>query len=176
MLYLIFLEHKKFETYSFKFLGVVHISSNGCKGQCLVIVTDVIAKTNSFGIPKSEKLMKLLRNGIKIGRLNFALITAHAKLGIYFRRVGETLIQPKKGTTESTLNIHCFKIMGDPSTTKRMVCRRNIDSTHSSEKNHLSFHTFSHLNNFLLRCDKIKDFMTAFSVLFLLISCRIFSK
>src|SRR6266850_3644006 len=93
--------------------GVIHISSNRCKGQCLIIVMDVIAKANSFGIPKSEKLIKLLRNGIKIGRLDFALITAHAKLGVYFREVGEMLIQPKKGTTESTLNIHCFKIMGE---------------------------------------------------------------
>ena|SRR6266850_2770498 len=42
----------------------------------------------------------------------------------------------------------------------------------TSGKHHLSFCTFSHLNNFLLRCDKIKYFMTAFSVLFLLISCR----
>ena len=94
----------------------------------MVIVMDVIAKVNSFGIPKSEKLMKLLRNGIEIGRLDFALITAHAKLGVYFRRVGETLIQPKKGTTESMLDIHCFKIMGDPSTTKRTACKRNITS------------------------------------------------
>ena len=92
----------------------------------MVIVTDVIAKANSFGIRKSEKLMKLLRNGIKIGRLDFALITAHAKLGVCFRGVGETLIQPKKGTTESTLNIHCFKIMDDPSMIKRTACRRNI--------------------------------------------------
>ena len=48
------------------------------------------------------------------------------------------------------------------------------DST--SGKHHLSFCTFSHLNNFLLRCDKIKYFITAFSVLFLLISCRKVSK
>ena len=46
----------------------------------------------------------------------------------------------------------------------------------ASGKHHLSFHTFSHLNNFLLRCNKIKDFMTAFPVLFLLISCRIYLK
>ena len=87
---------------------------------------DVIAKATSFSIRKSEKLMKLLRNGTEIGRLDFALITAHAKLRVYFRGVRETLVQPKKGTTESTLDIHCFKIMDDPSTTKRTVCRRNI--------------------------------------------------
>jgi len=45
--------------------------------------------------------------------------------------------------------------MGDLSTTKRTAYRRNIDSTHSLEKHHLSFHTFSQLNNFLLRCDMI---------------------
>src|SRR6267142_5948862 len=46
----------------------------------------------------------------------------------------------------------------------------------ASGKHHLSFCTFSHLINFLLRCDKIKYFMIAFSVLFLLISCRKVSK
>ena len=55
---------------------VIHMSSNRCKGQCLIIVANEIAKGFVFWIIKSEKLIKLRRNGIKIGRFDFALITA----------------------------------------------------------------------------------------------------
>src|SRR6266850_5129495 len=59
---------------------------------------------------------------------------------------------------------------------EEILCRWGaVEEIVTSGKHHLSFCTFSHLNNFFLRCNKIKDFMTAFSVLFLLISCRIFS-
>src|SRR6267142_1150060 len=61
---------------------VVHISSNRSEGQCLVIVTNEITKAFVFWLFRSKKLIKLRRNGIEIGRFDFALITAYAKLGI----------------------------------------------------------------------------------------------
>jgi len=92
----------------------------------LIIVTNEITKAFVSLVIRSKKLIKLWRNGIEIGRFDFALITAYAKPRISFRRVGEALIQPKKGIAESALNIHSFKIMNNPSTTERMACRRNI--------------------------------------------------
>ena len=90
----------------------------------MIIVTNVIAKATF--IIMSEKPMKLRRNRIMIGRFDFALITAHTKPRICFRGVGEALIQPKEGTTESALDIHCFKVMNNPSRTKWTSCKRNI--------------------------------------------------
>jgi len=84
----------------------------------------VIAKA-SF-ILMSKKPIKLRRDGIMIGGFDFALITAYAKLGIYFGGVGKALIQPKKGTAESALNIHCFEVMNNPSRTKWTACKRDI--------------------------------------------------
>src|SRR5882672_4199386 len=60
---------------------VVHISSNRSEGQCLVIVTNEITKAFVSWLFRSKKLIKLRRNGIEIGRFDFALITAYANLG-----------------------------------------------------------------------------------------------
>ena len=92
----------------------------------MIIVTNVIAKASFSCIIMSEKPMELRRDGIMIGGFNFALIIAYAKPRIYFGGVGEALIQPKKGIVESALNIHCFKVINNPSRTKWMACKRDI--------------------------------------------------
>ena len=92
----------------------------------MIIVTNVIAKASFSCIIMGKKPIKLRRDGIMIRGFNFALITAYAKPGIDLGGVGEALIQPKKGTAESALNIHCFKVMNNPSMTKWTACKRNI--------------------------------------------------
>jgi hypothetical protein len=92
----------------------------------LVVVANVISKAFSSYIINSKKLIKLRRDRIKIARLDFALITAHLKPRTCFRRVGKVLIQPKKGITADALNSHSFKVMNNPSRTKRTTCKRNM--------------------------------------------------
>jgi hypothetical protein len=88
-------------------------------------MADIFAKGSLNGSLKSEKVIKLRRRMVKIGGHDFALITAHAKLGPSFGRVRETLIQPMKGMTEVADYNHGFQIMDNPTMAKRMTCKWN---------------------------------------------------
>jgi hypothetical protein len=56
--------------------GVVHLSPNRSEGQCLVVGVNMFPKALSSCTIPSEKQIKLRRNGVVIGRFDFALITA----------------------------------------------------------------------------------------------------
>jgi hypothetical protein len=62
-------------------VGIINISSNRSKGQKIVIMADIFAKGCLNWCLKGEKIGKLRRSMVKIGGHDFALITAHAKLG-----------------------------------------------------------------------------------------------
>jgi hypothetical protein len=54
-------------------------------------------KIRTTWILASEKTIKILWNLLKLGKLNFALITTHAKLGINMRGDRKSFSSPMKG-------------------------------------------------------------------------------
>jgi hypothetical protein len=60
----------------------------------------------------------MLWNSLKLRKGDFALITAHAKLGIVDGRGGESFSFPMKGVTKRAFNVHLPKAVNLPSRIK----------------------------------------------------------
>src|SRR5713101_7749823 len=74
--------------------------ANRSHSKGVVIKKDMLAKGRTNIISASEEVKKVMRNRLKIGKNDFALITAHAKLGIDVGGVRKSFSSPMEGMAE----------------------------------------------------------------------------
>src|SRR6201984_430312 len=97
-------------------------SAHRSHGQGVVVKEDVLVKTLASRITTLKEFIQTWRNVLKSRKGYFALIAAHAKLGIVGRRVNEFFSLPMKGMAKRALNVHLPKAVNLPSRIKRQTC------------------------------------------------------
>jgi hypothetical protein len=106
-------------------LTLIH-STLGCfanrsHGQGVVVKEDELVKGTAKRILASEKTIKVNWNCLKRGKVDFALITTHAKLGIVDSGVGKGFSTPVKGMARRAFNDHPSKAVNLPSRIKGLA-------------------------------------------------------
>jgi len=101
--------------------------ANRSHSKGVVIKKDMLAKGRTNIISASEEVKKVMRNRLKIGKNDFALITAHAKLGIDVGGVRKSFSSPMEGMAERAFNIHASKAVNLPSRIKGLVSNRKVN-------------------------------------------------
>jgi hypothetical protein len=100
--------------------------ANRGHGQGVVVKEDELVKGSTKRILASEKTIKVDGNRLKSRKVDFALITTHAKLGIVDSGVGKGFGTPVKGMARRTFNVHPFKAVNLPSRIEGLASNRKM--------------------------------------------------
>jgi hypothetical protein len=131
---------------------------------------DKCKHTNKWNVP-------YMGNRTWIWVLALARCMGHALVWLCLISVSPWTFQFQEAQVQNIGQVGClppFHLYVCPNLLAVETCPVSVycETDSASGKLHLSFCTLLHLNTFLLRHDKIKNFMIKFSALFLLIWCR----